>query len=246
MWRFRDTDIVQQPGLSREVARRIKHSDRSLGAVARIVIEELTRFAGCSRACVKFPVDVRYIAELMNWFPEGKVVHITRDPRGLAMSKSNDPSGTAPMVRKHPYLSWVIRKAAVGLVISQYRRSARLHQRLSRRLNYQLFRYEDLLADPERTLRELCDFIEEPFFPELLEPQKGRHEHQPSSLTGKKEKGFDAAAAIRWQYIIPALDNVAIRVATKGSMDILGYVPETHPIFRRAETAKTTTVPAEY
>ena len=66
-----------------------------------------------------------------------------------------------------------------------------MHLQLECLNNYRLFRYEDLLADPERVLRELCDFIETDFTEEMLEPQKGRHEHQPSSLTGKQQKAFD-------------------------------------------------------
>lgn len=235
MWKFTELQTVTDEKLLDVVSRRIKASDRQLGSVARIIVEELTRFAGCERACVKFPVDVRYIRELMRWFPDGKVVHITRDPRGLAISKSNDPSGTAPMVGRHPYLASLIRKAALGLVIFQYRRSARLHRSLQSSPNYQLFRYEDLLADPEATLRTLCEFIDEPFFADLLEPQKGKHEHQPSSLTGKQQKAFEPEAAIRWRKVISRSDNFAIKLCTAGSMQKLGYNPDTHPIFQTHE-----------
>ncbi len=236
MWKFREPHGVADPELHRQVARRIKESDRSLGAIAKIIIEELTHFAACTRACVKFPVDMRYIPELLDWFPDGKVVHITRDPRGLAMSKSNDPSGTAPMVGRHPYLAWLIRKAALSLVVSQYRRSARLHKRMRGVANYRLFRYEDLLADPETTLRNLCDFIGEEFFPDLLQPQKGKHEHQHSSLTGKQQKAFDAEAAIRWKRVISRTDNYLIQAFTTHSMSVLGYTPHTHPIFKQAQS----------
>lgn len=110
-WRFEGIPAVDEPELRKQVARRIMDSDSSLGAIAKILIEEVTRFSGCDRACVKFPVDVEYIPDLIKWFPECKIVHITRDPRALAMSKSNDPSGTAIKVIEHPRFAWVIRKA---------------------------------------------------------------------------------------------------------------------------------------
>ena len=94
-WRFENIEVVKDPELKKEISRRIKGSDRSLGAIARILIEETTRFSGCERACVKFPVDVGHIPELLAWFPDCKIMHITRDPRAVAMSKTNDPSGTA-------------------------------------------------------------------------------------------------------------------------------------------------------
>lgn len=233
MWRFEGLNVAKESSLHREVTLRIRKSERTLGAIVRIIIEELTRFAHCSRACVKFPVELRHTAELMRWFPEGKVVHITRDPRGLAMSKSNDPYGTGPMVIRHPYTSWLIRKAALSLVVAQYRFSARIHRTMDGLANYRLFRYEDLLAEPEKTLRELCRFVESDFAEDMLQPERGQHEHQASSLTGKQQKAFDAEAAVRWQKVISPIDNLLITSLTRSSMTRLGYDPDRHPIFQR-------------
>jgi hypothetical protein len=244
LWKWKGMTWTDKQALHDSIALRIKQSDRSLGAIARVFVEELTRFSGCSRACLKFPVDIRHIPELMDWFPDGKVVHITRDPRALAMSKSNDPSGTAPLVQKYPYLSWPIRKAALAVVISNYRLSAKMHSRLKKEANYRLFRYEDLLADPEKTLRELCQFIDTEFLEDMLEPQKGEHEHQPSSLTGKQQKAFDPEAAIRWRGVISPLDNFLIAAATRSSMGQLGYDPATHPIFQKDQASERNVRPA--
>ena len=150
------------------------------------------------------------------------------------MSKGNDPSGTAIRVLEHPRLAWLIRKMSIWWTVKHYRQSAKLHGQFRNLPNYQLFRYEDLLADPENTLRELCRFLEIDFTETMLHPEKGRHEHQPSSLTGKRKKSFDPEAAIRWQQAISSLDNVMISCSTKGSMRKLGYNPKTHPIFRKA------------
>jgi hypothetical protein len=231
-WRFKNIEAVKNPRLKREISRRIKESDRSLGAIARIFIEEITRFSGCERACVKFPVDTGHIPELLQWFPDCKIVHITRDPRAVAMSKTNDPSGTAIKASRHPRLAWLIRKLSVWLVIAQYRQAARIHRRFRHVENYKLFRYEDLLAEPERTLRSLCQFIDVDFTQDLLHPEAGRHEHQPSSLTGTQRKAFDPITAVRWQDVIPPFDKWLITTLTKGSMRTLDYDPGTHPIFR--------------
>src|SRR4030095_5556615 len=230
--RFKNIQAANDPELKTEISCRIKQSDRSLGAIARIFIEEITRYSGCERACVKFPVDVGHIPELLQWFPESKIIHITRDPRAVALSKTNDPSGTAIKVFRHPRLAWLIRKLSVWLVIAQYRRTARIHWRFRHLDNYKLFRYEDLLAEPEKTLRSLCEFIDIDFTQDLLHPEAGVHLHQPSSLTGKQKKAFDTSAAVRWQDVIPALDKWLITNLTKRSMRTLGYDPATHPIFR--------------
>ena len=235
MWKFKGIAVADDPRLEQAVATRIKESDRTIGSVARTLLEELTRFSGCTRACVKFPAEVRHIPTLVGWFPDCRIVHITRDPRALAMSKANDPSGTAIRVAAHPRLGWAIRKAALALVISQYRLSARMHLRCKGMKNYRLFRYEDLLAEPRRTLNELCEFIGVEFREEMLEPQKGQHEHQPSSLTGKQQKGFDPAAAVRWRSVISPFDDWLVRKLTHKAMSQLEYHPATHPILRKVD-----------
>src|SRR5687767_4744878 len=75
-WRFEGIDVVDNPALRKEVARRIGTSDKSLGAIARILLEEIARFSGYERVCVKFPVDVTKMGTLLEWFPDCKIVHI--------------------------------------------------------------------------------------------------------------------------------------------------------------------------
>ncbi len=231
-WRFVNIEAASNPDLKEAISRQIKKSNRSLGAIARIFIEEITRFSDSERACVKFPVDVGHIPELLEWFPDCRIMHITRDPRALAMSKTNDPSGTAIKVLQHPRTAWFIKKLSVWLAITQYRRTSRLHLRFRHLNNYRLFRYEDLLAEPEKTLREMCKFIEAEFTEDLLHPEAGIHLHQASSLTGKQKKAFDPSAAVRWRNVIPAVDKWLITALTKRAMKIMEYDPDTHPIFR--------------
>jgi Sulfotransferase family len=234
-WRFENIEAVEKPELRREICRKIKESDKSMRAIVRIFLDEITRFSGYGRACVKFPVDVAYIPQLLEWYPECKVVHITRDPRAMAISKTNDPFGTAIKVREYPYLAWPIRKIMILFEIIQYRRTARIHLRFKNLANYRLFRYEDLLAQPEKVLRELCEFMGTEFRADMLHPESGQHEHQKSSVTGKRQQAFDVNAAIRWQTVISRTDAWMISLLAGDSMKKMEYYPETHPIFRMSQ-----------
>ena len=231
-WRFDGVAVLDHPELKPAIARRVKESDRSLGAVATIMIEEMVHLSGCSRAVAPFPVDIPYVPELMKWFPDAHIMHITRDPRALAVSKFNDPNGTTKLIARYPRLAWLIRKIMAVFVILQYRKFARYHRRFKNFKNYRLFRYEDLLAEPEKTIREACSFTECQFTPDILEPEKGQHGNQISSLTGQRTKSFDKGAALRWQQVISPFDNWLITVCTRSSMKALDYDPASHPIFR--------------
>ena len=50
-----------------------------------------------------------------------------------------------------------------------------MHRRFQHLQNYRLFRYEDLLAEPEKTLKELCQFIGVDFTDDFLHPERGIH-----------------------------------------------------------------------
>lgn len=225
-WRFENYEnIVDDLEFRKDFANRIKNSDRSLGSVFKALVEELARATGKSRSCVKFPVDINFIPKLFEWYPRCKIMHITRDPRAIAVSRTNDPSGTALRARRHPYLSLVIRKAAMLFSAFQYEWSSRIHE-ASRSLDgYKLYRYEDLLYDPERVIRDLCEFLNLEFVDGMLQPQIGVHEHQPSSITGSKRKELDKEAAWRWQKVIASSDNRLITMLTRRAMERLEYHP---------------------
>ena len=92
------------------------------------------------------------------------------------------------------------------------------------------------MADPEGTIKELCEFIEIEFTPDMVEPQKGRHEHQPSSLTGKQQKAFDKKAASRWKTNLSPFESSLITILTKGGMKRFGFDPKHHPVYSNTPT----------
>ena len=89
---------------------RIAHSDRSLGNIFKILVEELARFKGYSRCVIKFPLYINHINKLIKWYPQCKIVHMTRDPRAIALSKTNDPGGIAVQIKKYPLTTFFTRK----------------------------------------------------------------------------------------------------------------------------------------
>jgi len=244
-WRFDTMSDEQLSNLESPIYKRLQQSDRSLKSFVHAYLDEVLLQSGERRICMKFPVDVANVPDLIDWYPDCKIMHLTRDPRGLAMSKTNDPSGTALRTLQHPNLAWAIRKSAVCFVTREYGRLSRLHKRFQNLPNYRLFRYEDLLADPEHNARQLCHFIGEPYTPDILDLEKGRHEHQPSSLTGNKKKTLDPSAALHWQSNISPFDLWFINNFAKQSMRRFGYNPESHPIYSIKST-KPTEDPAQF
>ncbi len=148
-------------------------SDRSLSGIFRVTLEEITRRMGYMRFCAKFPVHLNWLPELLDWYPDAKIVHVIRDPRAIAASRQNDPGGTQVRVRQHPRMATLIRKLTMAMSVAQYIWASRIHRRYVALPNYAVFRFETLLLNPEREVSLLCEFTESSFDPSMLHPEEG-------------------------------------------------------------------------
>jgi hypothetical protein len=111
---------------------------------------------GKARAGDKTPAHVLQIDLLAGAFPEARFLHIVRDGRDVAPSLTGmhfgpDHFGAAALFWRER----VARGRAAGRRIGADR--------------YREIRYEDLVADPEAVLRDVCTFFALPFDPVMLD-----------------------------------------------------------------------------
>ena len=223
-----DIKKMDKQQLKENLILKIDNSDKTLKSIFNIIIEEITIFNGFQRCCTKFPVYVNHVPALIEWWPECKIAHITRDPRAIVISRKNDPGGTQLKIKKHPGLKNIIRNTMTIFVMLQYIWTSKLHCKYKKYDNYRLFKYEDLLSNPETVIKELCDFTKIDFNQDMLLPEKG----QASSITGKKQKGFNREAAYHWKNVIKPFEERLITFFTKKSMQRFDYDYRNQPIIK--------------
>ena len=97
----------------------------------------------------------RYADRVLECFPDARILHMIRDPRDRHAS-----------VLKR----WKSTRGGVGSATAAWLASVRLGERNEARYpdRFRIVRYEDLASEPEATLRQLCDFIDEPYDPAML------------------------------------------------------------------------------
>lgn len=213
---------LQHLGLDEAIVQRILASEeRRLGFIFRVIIEEATRLRDKPRAAVKFPVHPAYMGQIVDWWPEAKLIHISRDPRALAASKANDPGGTLRLTGRYPWLRGLLPHAGMSFATLQYVWTSRIHARMQGHPNYRLFLYEDLLSDPEAVVKCLCEFCGLGFQEAMLDPAAG----QASSITGLKARGFDSSRMHGWQTALTPWQSSLIACVTRKSMQRFGYEP---------------------
>ncbi len=115
----------------------------------------------------KTPAYMRYLPLLERLFPEALFVHLIRDGRDCALSFLQMPDEAATRTWAHP-------ESAAGFGcqwVSEIRDAQALGLRVGTS-RYREVRYEDLVAEPERVVREVCEFASLSFEPAMLEPDE--------------------------------------------------------------------------
>lgn len=119
----------------------------------------------------KTPYYALHLPILNLLFPDAQFIHIVRDGRDCALSM---------LARRFDLKIYNLVDAAS--VWARYVRAARRDGRLLGAGRFHEFRYEDLLEQPERTVRSICEFLGEPFSEDVIEFRK------PKNQGGKRPK----------------------------------------------------------
>ena len=199
-------------------------SDRSERGVFEAFLRIYADRRGKAIMGEKTPAHLAYVETLLDWFPRGRVVHCLRDPRAIYVSELRRRAEHAVGVpyRQLSAVPTLLERFVLLEVAWAWARAVHRHRTLHRRFagRYRLVRFEDLVAAPEATLGELCDFLGLAFEPRLLEQQVTSR----GALVGAA--GFDAAAADRWREHIDPAAKAALQQLLGSRFAEMGYPSE--------------------
>jgi hypothetical protein len=169
---------------------------------------------GASRWGDSSPQDVLYADQILDWFPEARIIGIVRDPRGfLASYKNYWRRGVTSYRERYVPL-------ANALLWRSYMRALLRLAGGPRRSAVLVVRYEDLVSDPERHVRRFCEHLGVEYAPAMLEVDATN-----TSFPGQQAKGIVASSRDRWRSELTATE---IRLGERvfgGTMRELGYEP---------------------
>jgi Sulfotransferase family len=205
----------RQWGLSNQAVERRIRSDppRHLSAAIRRLYELYAANQRKQRYGDKTPAYVHHISLLVRAFPEGKVVHVIRDGRDVALSHLAHPH----LVRPLPELALIWRRG----VEHGRRQGKRLGPR-----RYREVRYEDLLDDPEGVTRAVCEFLSIEFVPDMLR----YHERAPEIIRATGHPGahgrihLPPTKGLRdWRTEMAPSDTAIFEELAGGALRAFGY-----------------------
>lgn len=144
--------------------------------VYQTFLGKYTAAKGKSIAGDKDPRNLDLIETLYKYFPQGKVIHIIRDPRDVVASRMKaDWSSKTPFLL-HPMM-----------YNAQFHRGRRIGKQYYGD-NYFEIKYETLIAEPESSLKEMCRFLGVEFAPSMLNfAESSKELVSESEMQWKKE-----------------------------------------------------------
>lgn len=164
--------------------------------------------------CEKTPQNVFYIEEILELFPNAKIINMVRDPRAILLSQKRKwmrrEMGAHFITKKevlrlrinyHPYTLSKLWNAAI--VAAEKFRS---HPQVM------TVRFEDILNEPSQTVKEICEHLEIDFSEDILEiPQASSSNEKDSN-----EKGIKKERAGNWKNGGLSPSEIAICEKTSG------------------------------
>lgn len=199
-----------------DLKKHILASDRSVGGIVDALLNSLGKTYKKKIMGAKFPVHFTCADRLLEWYPECRIIHTVRDPRAIF---------TSQYYKRKKKNRGVLKNIAIGVlqfihVTGSFRRVGKMHARMRSRENYYVHKYEDMVSDPETSLKKLCVFLEIPFNEEMLHPNifYNTSFEQKRLASGIRQSSRDA-----WKKRLPRPLANLIRLITRRSMKLFDY-----------------------
>ncbi len=169
----------------------------------------------------KTPFNERFAAQIFTWWPQARCLHMLRDPRDNYLSYR----------RKHP--EW-----SVQVFARNWRRSAFqgwYNQRRFGRNRYLVLRYEELVQQPEETLRQVVGFLGLDWQDSLLQPSRAGRPWKGNSMFGQQFQGISAAPSGRWRTVLAPQETALLQRLVGRWLTYYGYPKEKTPPVREPD-----------
>jgi Sulfotransferase family len=199
------------PGGPPSVPAGLSHADAYRFAVEAPFLAYARR-EGKKRFGDKTPAYLSAVDELLSVWPDARVVVLVRDARAVALSIAGLPFGP-----NNPYAAaaWWARGIRTGL------EAERRHPE-----QVLTVRYEDLVTEPEATVRRVCDHVRLGYNSEMLAIERAAPDkivaEQADWYTGVS-KPISAAESDRWRTEMPAADQRVVASVAGPELRELGY-----------------------
>lgn len=177
---------------------------------------------GKKRAGDQTPNHVFSIGQLNHFFPDSFFVNMVRDPRAVVLSQKfkwkaarrlNQPRFEVfrAFVNYHPITQSILWNRSVSAGIQA--------QTQYPKYKIKTFYYEDIVRYPEKKIIEICEFVDVPFHPDMLDTGIS----MSSNVLASENSGIDPSLADKWRDQLSSTEIFFVELFVKKNLTDLNY-----------------------
>jgi hypothetical protein len=160
------------------------------------VLECLCQEKDCLRWVEKTPANIFNLTQIKKLYPDARFIAITRNPYAV-------------------YSSWKKKNKNIFFTLFNWLKANK--EILIQKEKILLIKYEDLVTNPENTIRKVCNYISEPFCEKLLDVEVLNNKDL------KGQRGFNLETIFKWQKELNYFEKFFLKLFTKKLAKNLGY-----------------------
>jgi len=162
----------------------------------------------------KTQVEWESIPDFLNMFPNGKVIHIYRDPRAVLASFKHKTIHTGSM-----YLDAIFASLAMFNFLQE--------KKVCNNERVYILKYEDFVGSPERFIKDICNFLNMTYSSKMLDVSSFKDIHGKkfdtnSAFTGQKKSINDSSVGI-WKEKLSNIEIYLTEMILKDKMIDFDY-----------------------
>ena len=196
-------------------------------ALFGLVMDQLTRLNGRQRWLEKTPEHVYFLQQILSVRPDARVVELVRDPRAALSSRKHRRTDEWLDAKEAQENVAPDRTTNYDTLIDSYMWKESIDSARDARRNFPgrvlSVRYEDMVGDPEATIRHICRFLDLPFRPDFLEVG---WVNATSKTAGNAGDGISKAAVDRWKKSLTPEEIFVCQTALRSELREFGYAAE--------------------
>ena len=190
---------------------------RTGGDFLRITLGEVARRQGAQRWAAYDPDNIMHIPTVKREVPDALFVHVVRDGRDAALSlrKQHRDLALLPWDRNRTLFGWALNWQ---WTVRKGRRYGQMFPR-----DYIEVRYEELVEEPEKTLRNLGGFLEHDFDYGRIQNAGIGRVGSPNTVWKEESKGETFSPVNRWKTKLPQPEIAALEALIGDCLEEFGY-----------------------
>ena len=235
-------DLEQKFDVPRAECARLLDGSRSQAEFTERFLSLYAQRCGKVRWADKTPDNIRHMDYVFEHFPNSRFIHIIRDGRDVMCSLRTHPSHTMVNGKKVALHTW----NPLDTCIQRWTETVSLGLALRSDERCHEVRYEDLLVDGERVLRDLFDFLEEPWSDQVLEYYRrddASHDDAKNPLHPGIKQPLNQRSVQRWRRDLSREEACQVHRQAGALLAELGYIQDARWVQECAEYPAGRTIP---